>query len=112
MSKKKSEEGRVKSEGGTASPEVVDPTTVDAVDAVDAGEVLEVITGTEAAIAADACLGDQAKNYVPVYLKRKWGRAELPFEVGDCIGYAVLPDGVDLNLFVDAVRNDFAGDKA
>lgn len=47
---------------------------------------------------------------VPVYLKRMWGRTELPYQVDDCIGTVTLPEGVDLNLFVDAVRNDFASD--
>lgn len=71
---------------------------------------LEIIPGTEAVIEASEALGFGERTEVPVYLKRMWGRTELPYQVGDCIGVVTLPQGVDLNLLVDAVRNDFARD--
>lgn len=55
-------------------------------------------------------LGMGARTQVPVFLKKMWGRNIPGIAVGSCIGYAVLPDGVDLNLFIDAIRNGVAGE--
>jgi hypothetical protein len=58
---------------------------------------------------AEDPLGLCTRTQVPIYLKKPWGR-NVGVEVGDCIGYVVTRDGVDLNLLIDAVRNQVAGE--
>lgn len=111
MAKKKTEGTRGLSDPPVADAEGTDETATPEAATDASGGVLEVIPGTEAVIAADEAMGFGERTEVPVYLKRAWGRTELPYQVGDCIGRVTLPEGVDLNLFVDAVRNDFAGDR-
>jgi len=53
-------------------------------------------------------LGDGPFTVAPIYLKKRWARDACA--VGDCIGYVVTREGVDLNLLIDAVRNQVAGE--
>ena len=47
----------------------------------------------------------------PVFLKKTWGRNVPGIEVGSCIGIVMLPEGVDLNLLVDSIRHELAGEE-